>query len=496
MDAIGNKNEIKKKNLKVLFFFNLLAQAINYLTPIITAPYLSRTLMPTGVGIYGYCHSIIGYFMIFVAYGFQNYGNKEVAKSNSKDERSQALWSITISRIFLLFISTLILFILINTILVSDKIDSLTYYLLYFFLIASAFDITFFLRGQEKVELLSAIVIVSKIAFVISLFLFVKTKDDLLIYCFLQSAHNLLTSFLLWLFSIKNISRPHKDSFKFWLPLKEALFYFLPAIAITIYTLVDKTLLGAMKDVETVGYYEEAYKIVGMVVSVIVTIGPLMLSRMVTLYKEKNQIEIDKKFNQLFECFSIIAFPAVVGLYTIGRFFVPVFFGDEYLASIPIMYYLIPLIVVSPISTFLYASYYVPNDKNKLATIFYFLGALFNIVFNILGIYLWGANGAALVSVLSEGIISLLFIMYSRKNLHYKAIISKMWKSFVCTLIMGAVIIPLSIILENYINSYILIIIVIVSIALIIYGILLLVFKEEMVLSILSKFFKRRKKYE
>ena len=82
-----------KKNL----ILSTLYQILCIITPIITAPYVSRVLGPEGVGIYSYTHSIQMYFSLFAALGVTTYGSREIARNrNDRQAYSKLFWEIQI----------------------------------------------------------------------------------------------------------------------------------------------------------------------------------------------------------------------------------------------------------------------------------------------------------------------------------------------------------------------------------------------------------------
>ena len=65
------KNSIIKN-----YIYNLLYQILVIILPIITTPYLARTIGPEGTGIYSYTISIVTYFILFGSLGIALYGQR------------------------------------------------------------------------------------------------------------------------------------------------------------------------------------------------------------------------------------------------------------------------------------------------------------------------------------------------------------------------------------------------------------------------------------
>ena len=90
------KKKIKKtKSIKLNYIYNVSYQILTLITPLITAPYLSRVLKVEGIGIYSYTASIVTYFVMFAALGTINYGNREISYlQNDRQNRSIVFWEI------------------------------------------------------------------------------------------------------------------------------------------------------------------------------------------------------------------------------------------------------------------------------------------------------------------------------------------------------------------------------------------------------------------
>ena len=75
-------------NIKKNYLYHVAFQFLSLIIPLITAPYISRVLLPTGVGLYSYANSIATYFSLMAALGISSYGLREV--SRARDDRQKA----------------------------------------------------------------------------------------------------------------------------------------------------------------------------------------------------------------------------------------------------------------------------------------------------------------------------------------------------------------------------------------------------------------------
>jgi len=479
-----NKALIKSKGVKSNFLFSILIKLLTYLLPLIVTPYISRVLGATGIGEYSYANSIVGYFSLAVNFGFLGFGTLKISSNrNNKESYSGVFWSIVFIR-GLFFVLSFFAYLIFLYVLLNQGNSNLNIYLaLSLTIFANVFDITFLFQGLENFKIVSIINLIVRLVTTVLTFLLIKSSNDLLNYVILQSVQLLIIAFLPWVFVPGNISKPSKKDLKIKETLIEGLQFFLPSLAVTLSSTIDKTMIGKMASATEVGYYEQAYKIILMIIALLHALSPVLLSRISILVKEKNETEINRKILQMFEVYFLIGLPCIFGLYSIASFFVPAFFGDEYYPSIKIMYYLIPLILISSTSNALGNVYYGPRNKMWMTSVFYGIGALINCISNIFIIPILEAKGAAITSLYSEFIVTFLFVFFCRKALDIKSILKASIKPLLASLIMFATLMILNYFCFTNLdlsNTYVSIIDIVIGV--IEYSLLILIFKEKLVL--------------
>lgn len=487
-----SKQDNSSQSLKTNMVFSFVLQLFTFLLPLITAPYLSRVLGSKGVGDYALGSSVISYFSILIAFGFVSYGTKYVSILKSdKKELSITFWNIFFSKFIFFIVCFCAYYLMAFYGVFGNLLSKKFFYIIGLTLFGNLFDISFLYQGLEKFKFISLINLAAKIISLVFLFIFVNSPSDLEIYAIIQIVYLLFVDLIYWIVATSFVSRPNFRSLSMWQTIKDSFFLFLPSISISIYMILDKTMLGYICNTTEVGYYEEAYKIVSLVTSVITSIAPVMLSRMSSLFTEKNKEEIEKKISNVFELIALIGFPAIGGLYTISSTFLPIYFGSEYSASVPIIYFLIPLVILVPTSSLLGSSYYVPSGNIKVISLFYASGAIVNFLGNIFILKYLKGVGAAITSLIAESLISFLFVWFSRKQINYTNIMKTMLKPLLCTFVMLIVIIPLYFLLEPTSLSRIWFCVVLVLAGAISYSFACFFSKEKVFMSLLL-FFRTR----
>ena len=137
---------MKKDSITKNYIYNVIYQIIIIILPIITTPYISRTLGAEGVGTYGYVISIVTYFTLIGTLGLTNYGKREIAYvQDNKEKRDKIFSELFLFRI----ISTAITVIIYIVSLCVHNEYSIYYRILIFEILAMMFDISWFFQGIE-----------------------------------------------------------------------------------------------------------------------------------------------------------------------------------------------------------------------------------------------------------------------------------------------------------------------------------------------------------
>lgn len=396
-------------------------QLVTIIVPFITAPYLARILGVSGVGIASYTLSLVSYFIIFSNLGISSFGQREIAMyQDDKKKYSEVFWNLIIYQFIIGLVSLLSYFIFI---MIMNK-DNLIMSILTINLIANIFDITWLYRGIEEYKYISFRNILIKILFVIAIFIFVKSSDDLYLYIFLNSLSLIISSLALWIGLIKRVEKINIKKIKAFYYWKETLVYFLPQIALQIYTVLDKTMLGIITgDNLENGYYEQAHKIVGIITTIITSLNTVMLPRMSFLYKKNENEKIKQMLKKTMQFTCAISIPLCLGIAAISSSFVTWFFGEEY-AKVKILLPLFsPLIMIVSISGCVEGQCLVPCGMREKSSFALWGGAIANFVLNLIMIPYLKSIGSVIASVMAELVVCILFLHYAKEYIKTKDII-------------------------------------------------------------------------
>lgn len=423
-----------KKSIRKNYFYNLAFQIVTILLPLITAPYLARILGVSGTGISSYTLSIVSYFILFGSIGVASYGQREIAMNRDhKDKYSRIFWELFIYKA----ITTIISIVAYVIFIFSQSTYNLIYWILSLNILASALDISWFFQGLEEYKMISIRNILVKLLFTISIFLFVRTANDLNLYILLNSLSLILSSIALWIHLPKYICKVSFRELKIFRHTKDTMIYFFPQIATQIYTVLDKTMLGIItgSEIEN-GYYEQAHKIINISLTIITSLNTVLSPRMAYLYKSNKKDELKNRLKQSLQFVSFLAVPMVFGLIAITPGFVQWFFGDGYEKVNILLPIFAPIILIIALSNCLGGQCLTPCGKRGKSAFALWAGAIVNFIVNLILIPYCGSVGAVIASVLAELIITLLYFYLSREYISIKYFFQCSWKKFVASVFM------------------------------------------------------------
>lgn len=420
-----------KKNL----FLSTTYQVLSLILPLITAPYASRVLGVNGIGIYSYTHSYLTYFMIFAALGTVSYGSREIARNRDNvEKRSQIFWEVVTLTILT---STLCLFLWGCWILLNPEYR-LYYMIMSLALLGTMFDISWLYAGLEQFKYTVIQNLFFKIIGVIAIFAFVKTRDDLWIYVLILSLTQTLANITLWVYIPRFVKKVPIRSIKLKKHFHETLVYFVPTIAISIYTILDKTLIGVItKDTSENGNYEQATKIINIAKTLaFVGVNAVLQSRISYLFAENKHEEIKKHINNSFNFVLFISIGLVFGIIGIADRFVPVYFGEGYDKTIVLMQYMAPLVLIVGISNCLGSQYYNPAGLRAKSAKYIVVGSMTNLFLNILLIPYLKSEGAVIATIIAEVLISFLYLKNCNGYYQFSILVHQTWKKIFAGIIM------------------------------------------------------------
>lgn len=463
------------------YLYNLSYQILILIVPLITTPYVSRVLGAKGVGTFSYTNSIVQYFILFGCIGLNLYGQREIAYvQHEKDKRNKVFWELVILRIITVSISIIVFYFT----LASHGKYAPVFFIMCLDILASMVDISWFFQGIEDFKKIVVRNFIIKIIGVALIFLFVKSSDDLLLYIMCQSATLFLGNISMWAYIPKLVDKIIVKELEIKKHIRPTIVLFLPQIAISIYTILDKTMIGFLTgSEEEVAYYEQGQKIVKIVMTFVTSLGTVMMPRVANLFKQNEMEKVKNYLAKSFRFVFFLSFPMMFGLIAVSGNIVLWFFGSGYDKVVPNMMVIAPILVIIALSNLMGNQFLLPTGRQKEYTLSVVTGCVVNFVLNLLLIPFFLSIGAAIATVIAETSVTGVQVYFTRKDFKFGEIISSNKHYIISSLIMFVPTYLLAKILpSNIINTFIC-----VAVGGLIYVGLLFVMKDETLFEVISK---------
>lgn len=417
-----------RKSIKKNYLFNVSYQVLMLLTPLITTPYISRVLGADGIGQYSYTASIVSYFTLFAALGTGTYGQREISYfQDDRKERSQVFWEILILRTIMTLICSAAYIILI----VVQKFSAI-YMIQYLTLLNVCIDISWFFQGMEefgKIVLRNTVIKVVNIAFI---FIAIHTQRDLNLYVFGLTFTSVISSLSLWFYLPQYIDWINFKLIRISKHWRTAIRLFIPTIAIQVYTVLDKTMIGmfTISKIEN-GYYEQALKLSKMVLTLVTSLGTVMIPRIGYYFNQNNQERVKEYMYRGYNFVWFLGIPLCFGLIGVSANIVPWFYGKEFQSVASLLSILSFLVLAIGINNVTGMQFMIPTKRENLFTLTVCIGAGVNFLMNLILIPNFYAVGAAIASVVAETTIALVQLYVVRHEFSIVKIFALSWKYLV-----------------------------------------------------------------
>lgn len=418
-------------SLKKNYFYNTANQLLTMIVSIVTVPYVSRILGVTNIGIYSYTYSIVSYFVMFITLGLNNYGNREVAKvRDNKVELNKKFSSIYLMQLLIGIFILIIYFIYIVFFVHNNKI---IFIIQTIFVISAILDINWLLYGLEVFKITAIRNMAISLINLIGILIFVRNKECLYVYTLVLSLGTLANQLVAWGYIKKKITFVRVKKEDILKHIKPNLILFIPIIAVSLYKIMDKVMLGNMINMSQVGFYESSEKIIRIPTILISSLGTVMLPRMTNIYANNNKTEGNLFIKKSIEIAMILSSSLCFGIMSISKEFVPLFYGKGYEICIYLYLILLPSCVFLAFSSVIRTQFLIPTGKEKIYIKAVILGAITNLVINIILIPRFASIGAAIGTLCAEMVVCISQAIDIRKEIP----VNEYFRNNLCYIFLG-----------------------------------------------------------
>lgn len=425
------------------FLYNVIYQIFTILLPLITVPYISRVLGPEGIGIQSYTTAVSSYFILVGSLGIAAYGRRETAMlRENRKECSKVFWELTLLRGLTTGIASSCYFLIIWY---SGKYSC---YLMVnmIVILASAVDFTWFFQGIENFKTVVMRNMGIRILGVAALFLFIHKKQDLLLYMLILGITTLVGNLSVIPYLKRYIVKIRRDEIHILRHLKEVLVYFIPSAAVSVYTVLDKLMLGVISGSEYEnGYYEQCEKIIDMTKNILFSLNIVVGARISFLYKKGMEGKIHTRIEDSLRFLMFLCIPMTLGIFGIAPIFIPWFLGESFLSCIPLLRLQSILVIVTALSNCIGGQCLTPLGRRKKSNYALCLGATVNFLLNLWMIPKWNSFGATIATIIAETFITCVYLYLGRDYYPVWFLFKVSYKYLLAGVVMLLCVLPLSV---------------------------------------------------
>lgn len=441
-------------SIKTSLAYNTANNILRIVFPLITAPYVTRVLSPDDLGLFAFASSYAGYFAVFAVLGIPYYGAREIAKVRDDIQKTSWLFSELFS--IGLMVTAVVSLIYMASIALFDRFSQheALFVLLGATLYCSPFNIDWFYGGLENFKHITIRSMVIKIASMLLLFTCVRDQDDLLYYAFISVFSTVASD--VWNFVVL-YRAGYKVSFCFHglkRHVKPLLLLFVSTVAVSIYTILDRLMLGFMSAYEQVAFYSYAMEISKVLLSVIVSLSAVAIPRVSYYLETRQYLEIERFINKSCALVVFFAVPICIGLIMSSPTLVPLFLGSAFQESVLPLQILSLLLILIGLNNLFAVQCLVALGYDKLFLFSVLGGTITNFLLNDLLIPYWGAIGASISSAIAEFCVLVMSYYYVQR---YTQLNIGVKREYVVTVVTACLFIPLYVILAGFIDGWLLI---------------------------------------
>lgn len=469
------------KNNIILSYINTISSVI---FPIITFPYAARILQPEGIGLVDFQNSIINYIILLTGLGIPFYGVREIAKYRDNIQlRNKKLTEITLLNLFLCILGYILVFFL-SMYVPKIRTNILLFYVLSSAIIFTAIGVQWFYQGIEDFRFITIRGIIIRTLCALSLFIFVKDKNDFVIYGIIvvgSTVGNNVINFV-HLKKYISLSKIKWKQLNIFQHLKPAFQIFLMFAFVSIYIYFNIVMLGFMSGEKAVGLFTSGTKILNIINILITSLGAVMLPRCSNLIEIKEEAKFNQIITKSYHFILATSIPMMIFVLLLSEPIILILCGKGFYGSISVIRLTAPTILFVALSNIIGMQILFPKNKEKIVIISTCVASIINVIVNLILIPYFSQNGAAIATLLAELSIIIIEIKLGKKYIPFKFIDTNVYNY-----VKGAVILFLILLIIHYLDLNIyLTLIISIALGLICYLGYLLYKKDEIAIEILK----------
>lgn len=408
---------MKQKSLKLNVIMNMILTMSSFIFPLITFPYVSRILLPEGTGKVSFATSLISYFLMFAQLGIPTYGIKVCAKvRDNREELTRTAQELLIINLFMSMVSYIALFLALAFV-PRLQAEKPLYVIVSFTIILTSIGMEWLYKALEQFTYITIRSVIFKFVALVAMFLLIHEQSDYVIYGGITILASSASNIFNFINAHKYIDLKPVGNYNFNRHLKAVGTFFAMACATTVYTNLDNVMLGFMATDADVGYYNAAVKIKTILVSIVTSLGTVLLPR-ASYYVENGMMTEFKRITKKALTFSLlIAAPMMLYFILFAKEGIYFLSGSAYTGAITPMQIIMPTLPLIGITNVLGIQILVPIGKEKVVLYSEIAGGIVDVVINAILIPRFASTGAAIGTLIAEFIVFVVQYIYLREKI-------------------------------------------------------------------------------
>lgn len=436
-----------QKSLVKNSIYNIIYTVANILFPFMTSIYVSRILLPAGVGKVASAQNIASYFVTLAALGLPSYGVREFAKvRENKCGRNKLFTELFLINIISTTLAVVGFFglIFINTGFNGEWALYGACGLAVFF---NYLNIDWMYKGLEEYGYITGRSLLIKGLSMVALFLFVKTRQDYVAYA-------LISSFATggnYVFNVIHAKKFVKIDFagiQIQKHIKPVLLIACIIFLSSIYNKIDVTMLNMMATNGAVGFYSYAQKTITMVLTMANAVTAALLPRL-SYYYDNDREGFYRLVDKGFQILCVMTLPLVVGMALVASQAVEFLYGEAFAPAALTIQLMCPLILIKGFGDLFCYQLVYSTKSEKIILPAAASASVINAITNAVLIPTLLQNGAVIASVFSELATNAIQFIYMKKkvrfNINGKALVTGLFSTAImstCVLLLMQLSLP------------------------------------------------------
>lgn len=273
--------------------------------------------------------------------------------------------------------------------------------------------------GLEKFKFTTIRSVLVRLGTVAAIFLFVKERSDLVVYTTILSVGNLIAAIAVWPFVLKYLGFKKPTLGGILKHLKPNLILFFPVIAVSIYHLMARLMLGSFSTEEEVGFYTYAERITQIPNTLILALNSVLMPRMANLYAKNDRNTTKSLMDRVMLFAMSMSVLMAFGLAGVAPIFAPWFYGDEFTRCGLFIVLLCPIIIFKGWAGVLRTQYIIPKGRDKVYIISLTTGAFVSLLLNLVLIPKYSGIGAVIGTLGAELSVCLVQFALIRREIPF-----------------------------------------------------------------------------